>query len=144
MRNIWEEGFEIERDGQKITINPQEIRAISNLIDAWNGRDSIEYWLDCIDEDTDGTLVQAAEKAMEVAKVQLLREVGKHSDDSVLADMEREVLDKINALGIGAQGFGGDNTAFAVHIGKYPTHIAALPVAVNIQCNAMRIAKAVL
>lgn len=85
-----------------------------------------------------------AEKAMEVAKEQLLREVGKHSDDSVLADMEREVLDKINALGIGAQGFGGDNTAFAVHIGKYPTHIAALPVAVNIQCNAMRIAKAVL
>ena len=65
MRNIWEEGFEIERNGQKITINPQEIRAISNLIDAWNGRDSIEYWLDCIDEDTDGTLVQAAEKAME-------------------------------------------------------------------------------
>ena len=85
-----------------------------------------------------------AEKAMEVAKEQLLREVGKHSDDSVLADIEREVLDKINALGIGAQGFGGDNTAFAVHIGKYPTHIAALPVAVNIQCNAMRIAKAVL
>lgn len=85
-----------------------------------------------------------AEKAMEVAKEQLLREAGKHSDDSVLADMEREVLDKINALGIGAQGFGGDNTAFAVHIGKYPTHIAALPVAVNIQCNAMRIAKAVL
>ena len=65
MRNIWEEGFEIERDGQKITINPQEIRAISNLIDAWNGRDSIEYWLDCIDEDTDETLIQAAEKAME-------------------------------------------------------------------------------
>lgn len=85
-----------------------------------------------------------AEKAMEVAKEQLLRDVGKHSDDSVLADMEREVLDKINALGIGAQGFGGDNTAFAVHIGKYPTHIAALPVAVNIQCNAMRIAKAML
>ncbi len=85
-----------------------------------------------------------AEKAMEVAKEQLLREVGRHSDDSVLADMERDVLEKINALGIGAQGFGGDNTAFAVHIGKYPTHIAALPVAVNIQCNAMRIAKAVL
>ena len=65
MRNIWAEGFEIERDGQKITINPQEIRAIYNLIDAWNGRGSIEYWLDCIDEDTDETLIQAAEKAME-------------------------------------------------------------------------------
>ena len=65
MRNIWTEGFEIERDGQKITINPQEIRAISNLIDVLNGRSSIEYWLDSIDEDTDETLIQAAEKAME-------------------------------------------------------------------------------
>ena len=65
MRHIWDEGFEIERDGQKITINPQEIALISNLIDAWKGRGSIEYWLDCIDEDTDETLVQAAKKAME-------------------------------------------------------------------------------
>lgn len=79
-----------------------------------------------------------AEKAMEVAKEQLLREVGAPSDDDTIADMEKEVLDRINALGIGAQGFGGDTTALAVHIGKFPTHIAALPVAVNIQCNAMR------
>ena len=79
-----------------------------------------------------------AEKAMEVAKAQLLREVGEPSEDATLADMEREVLERINALGIGAQGFGGDTTALAVHIGKFPTHIAALPVAVNIQCNAMR------
>ncbi len=79
-----------------------------------------------------------AEKAMEVAKAQLLREVGKPSDDDTLAQMEREVLAKINALNIGAQGFGGDTTALAVHIGKFATHIAALPVAVNIQCNAMR------
>lgn len=79
-----------------------------------------------------------AEKAMEVAKEQLLREVGEPSEDATLADMERQVLERINALGIGAQGFGGDTTALAVHIGKFPTHIAALPVAVNIQCNAMR------
>lgn len=79
-----------------------------------------------------------AEKAMEVAKEQLLREVGEPSEDATLADMEREVLERINALGIGAQGFGGDTTALAVHIGKFPTHIAALPVAINIQCNAMR------
>lgn len=85
-----------------------------------------------------------AEKAMEVAKEQLLRPIGKPSEDKVLEDMEKEVFKRINALGIGAQGFGGDNTAFAVHIGKFPTHIAALPVAVNIQCNAMRIAKTVL
>lgn len=79
-----------------------------------------------------------AEKAMEVAKAQLLREVGEPSEDATLADMEREVLERINALGIGAQGFGGDTTALAVHIGKFPTHIAALPVAINVQCNAMR------
>lgn len=85
-----------------------------------------------------------AEKAMEIAKEQLLREVGEHSGDPTLADLERELLARINALGIGAQGFGGENTALGVHIGKYPTHIAALPVAVNIQCNANRMAKAVL
>ena len=56
--------------------------------------------------------------------------------------MERECLARINALGIGAQGFGGDTTALAVHIGKYPTHISALPVAVNVQCNAVRLGHA--
>lgn len=85
-----------------------------------------------------------AEKAMEVAKYQLLRAVGVPSDDETLAQMEREVLERINELRIGAQGFGGDTSALAVHIGKYPTHISALPVAINIQCNAVRTSAAVL
>lgn len=85
-----------------------------------------------------------AEKAMSVAKEQLLREVGEPSSDDTLAAMEKEVLERINALKIGAQGFGGDTTALAVHIGKFPTHIAALPVAVNIQCNSMRKSRVVL
>ena len=85
-----------------------------------------------------------AEKAMSVAKEQLLREVGDPSSDDTLAAMEKELLERINALKIGAQGFGGDTTALAVHIGKFPTHIAALPVAVNIQCNAMRKSRVVL
>ena len=85
-----------------------------------------------------------AEKAMSVAKEQLLREVGEPSSDDTLAAMEKEVLERINALKIGAQAFGGDTTALAVHIGKFPTHIAALPVAVNIQCNAMRKSRVVL
>lgn len=85
-----------------------------------------------------------AEKAMEIAKRQLLREVGKPSDDPELARLEQTCLDRINALGIGAQGFGGDTTALAVHIGKYPTHISALPVAVNIQCNAVRLGHTVI
>lgn len=85
-----------------------------------------------------------AERAMLTAKEQLLREVGKPSEDETLAALERELLERINALGIGAQGFGGDNTALAVHIGKHPTHIASLPVAVNIQCNAVRLERTVL
>ena len=83
-----------------------------------------------------------AEKAMETAKRQPLRPVGTPADDPELAALERRCLERINALGIGAQGFGGDTTALAVHCGKFPTHIASLPVAVNIQCNAMRLGHA--
>lgn len=83
-----------------------------------------------------------AEKAMETAKRQLLRPVGTPADDPELAALERRCLERINALGIGAQGFGGDTTALAVHCGKFPTHIASLPVAVNMQCNAMRLGHA--
>ena len=83
-----------------------------------------------------------AEKAMETAKRKLLRPVGTPADDPELAALERRCLERINALGIGAQGFGGDTTALAVHCGKFPTHIASLPVAVNIQCNAMRLGHA--
>ena len=79
-----------------------------------------------------------SEKAAELAKRQHLREIGAPSPDPELAALERECLERVNALGIGVQGFGGQNTALAVHIGKYPTHITALPVAVNIQCNAAR------
>ncbi|MDE6060549.1 MAG: fumarate hydratase [Clostridia bacterium] len=85
-----------------------------------------------------------AEKAMLTAKEQLLRKVGAPSEDETLAALEKELLNSINELGIGAQGFSGDTTAFAVHIGKYPTHISALPVAVNIQCNAVRVASVTL
>ena len=85
-----------------------------------------------------------AEKAMEIAKEALLRDVGKPSDDSYLASLENELLASINELGIGAQGFGGQNTALAVHIEKFPTHISALPVAINIQCHAVRTASTVL
>ncbi len=85
-----------------------------------------------------------AEKAMLLAKEQLLREIGAPSEDSALAALEQELLLKINALGIGAQGFGGDTSALAVHIGKYPTHISALPVAVNIQCHCVRCEKEII
>ena len=85
-----------------------------------------------------------AEKAMLLAKEQLLRDIGTPSEDETLAALERELLADINALKIGAQGFGGDTTSLAGHIGKYPTHISALPVAINVQCNAVRLARVTL
>lgn len=79
-----------------------------------------------------------AECAMLMAKHSLTRECGEPSADRMLADMEKELLERINNLGIGPQGLGGRTTALAVHIKKMPTHIAGLPVAVNMQCHAAR------
>ena len=78
------------------------------------------------------------EKAALVAKRQLLRDVGAPAVDPAVAALEARLLERINALGIGPMGLGGDTTALAVHAGLYPTHIAGLPVAVNIQCHAAR------
>jgi fumarate hydratase subunit alpha len=73
-----------------------------------------------------------------MAKKQLLREIGSENSDPILAELEESLKYQINALGIGAMGFGGKNYCLAVHIGKFPTHIAGLPVAVNFQCHASR------
>lgn len=78
------------------------------------------------------------ELACLLAKKALLREAGAPHPDANIAAMERELLDRINALGIGPQGLGGSTTALAVHILTHPTHIAGLPVAVNIQCHVAR------
>ena len=79
-----------------------------------------------------------AERAMLMAKHSLTRECGEPSLDPMLAQMEQELLGRINDLGIGPQGLGGRVTALAVHIEQAPTHIAGLPVAVNMQCHAAR------
>jgi fumarate hydratase subunit alpha len=85
-----------------------------------------------------------ADKAVLLAKEALLRSVGEPNPDSEVADLERELLQRINALGIGPQGFGGTTTALAVHVEVFPCHIASLPVAVNIQCHSARHKEAVL
>jgi fumarate hydratase subunit alpha len=82
------------------------------------------------------------EKSASIAKRSLLRSVTQRNSDPFYAELEHELLDKINALGIGPQGFGGRTTALCVNIETYPTHIAGLPVAVNISCHATRHAKA--
>lgn len=84
------------------------------------------------------------DKAALLAKKALLRAAGEPSPDSFYAQLEQELLERINALGIGPQGFGGRTTALAVHIETCPTHIAGLPVAVNINCHVTRHQKEVL
>jgi len=78
------------------------------------------------------------ERVAYLAKVSLLREIGVANPDQFYAEMEREILGKINDLGIGPQGFGGSVTSFAVHIEVAPCHIASLPVAVNLNCHVSR------
>ena len=79
-----------------------------------------------------------AETALGLAKKSLLREVGQPNPDAEVADLEKELLKRINALGIGPQGFGGRTTALAVHVLTFPAHIASMPMAVNLQCHAAR------
>ena len=78
------------------------------------------------------------DKAAYLAKKALLRPVDEPNGDSFYAELEKDLLSEINKLGIGPQGFGGETTALAVNIEKFPTHIAGLPVAVNINCHVTR------
>lgn len=85
-----------------------------------------------------------AEKCMLLAKHSLLRTVGEPHPDPEVAELEGEILKRVNDLGIGAMGYGGRITALAVHVEVFPAHIASLPVAVNIQCHSVRHRDAVL
>ena len=86
----------------------------------------------------------SAEKAMILAKRALLRKVGESSPDPEVAELEKELLQRINATGVGSGGVGGRITSLAVHVETFPAHIASLPVAVNLQCHSARHKEAVL
>lgn len=85
-----------------------------------------------------------AEKAMLMAKKALLRRLGKPNPDPEVAELEREILARVNELGIGPLGLGGRTTALAVHAEVMPAHIASLPLAINLQCHSARHSEAVL
>jgi fumarate hydratase subunit alpha len=78
------------------------------------------------------------DKTMTLAKKALLRKVGEPNPDPEVAELEKEILKRVNDLGIGPMGFGGRTTALAVHAEVFPAHIASMPVAVNIQCWCAR------
>ena len=84
------------------------------------------------------------ELCAKMSKQALFRRIGSSNPDPLLDELERELMKRINSLGVGAQGFGGKTTALGVFIRKYPTHISSLPVAVNILCHCSRAKIAVL
>jgi fumarate hydratase subunit alpha len=79
-----------------------------------------------------------AERTMLLAKESLLRPVGQPNPDHEVAELEEEILNRVNSLGLGPLGLGGTTTALAVHAEVIPTHIASLPIAVNLQCHSAR------
>ena len=79
-----------------------------------------------------------ADQAMAIAKRSLLRQVDAANPDPETADLEQEILQKVNKLGLGPMALGGQTTALAVHIETYPAHIASMPVAINLQCHSAR------
>ena len=85
-----------------------------------------------------------ADKAMVIAKKAIARKIGEHNKNSKYAILEEEILTKINNLGIGPAGLGGNITSLAVHIDYLPTHIAGMPVAINVCCHAARHAEGIL
>ena len=85
-----------------------------------------------------------AEKTLLLAKRALMRRVGEPNPDPETAELEKELLERINDLGIGPQAFGGRITALAVQVEVFPSHIASMPVAVNLQCHSARHKEAVL
>ena len=84
----------------------------------------------------------SAEYAMYLAKKAVTRSVDNPSSDAETAEFEKDLLERVNALGVGPQAVGGVNTAMAVNIETYPTHITALPVGVNLQCHSARLKEA--
>ena len=85
-----------------------------------------------------------ADKAMVIAKKAIARKIGEHNQNEKYTAMEKEALEKINNLGIGPAGLGGNITSLAVHIDYLPTHMAGMPVAVNVCCHAARHAEGIL
>src|SRR5216110_2978026 len=125
-----------------------ENRSKYRMLTPADGLDGVKDWiLECIKTagpDACPPLIAGVgvggtfEKAALLSKKALFRELGTSNPDAAIDALEQEVLGRANRLGIGPQGYGGDTTAFGVHILAYPCHITSLPVAVTIECHAHR------
>lgn len=142
----------VEGSTVRIQIMPKgggcENRSKYKMLTPAEGVDGVKAWvLECIKTagpDACPPLIAGVgvggtfEQAARLSKKALFRELGAPNPDPVVAAVEREVLERANRLGIGPQGYGGDTTAFGIHILTYPCHITSLPVAVTIECHAHR------
>lgn len=142
----------VKGDGLHITVMPkgggsENMSRLTVLKPAEGRQGVIDYVVTAVDEAGSNPCPPVivgvgvggtADKAVILAKKALLRRVGEPNPDPEVAELERDILDRVNSLGIGPQGFGGRTTALAVHAEVFPTHIASLPVAVNLQCHAAR------
>jgi len=139
-------------DKLKITVLPkgggaENMARLGMLLPSVGRRGVVEFVVNAVDEAWSKPcppliigvgIGGTAEKAVSLAKHALLRKVGEPSPDAEVADLEKEILQKVNNLGIGPMGYGGRVTALAVHAESFPTHITSLPVAVNLQCHSAR------
>ncbi len=142
----------VEGDGVKMTIAPKgggsENMSRVTMLTPSGGKEAIKEFIinRCFEAGSNpcppvivGACIGGTpEKAAILAKKALLREIGTKNPDPELAEMEEELLTKINNIGMGPQGLGGRVFALAVHLEKHPCHIATLPLAVNICCHASR------
>ena len=125
-----------------------ENRSKYTMLTPAEGTEGVKAWiLDCIKTagpDACPPLIAGVgvggtfEQAARLSKKALFRELGTPNPDPAVDALERDVLERANRLGIGPQGYGGDTTAFGIHILTYPCHITSLPVAVTIECHAHR------
>lgn len=131
-----------------------ENRSKYKMLTPAEGLDGVKAWvLECIKTagpDACPPLIAGVgiggtfEQAALLSKKALFRELGSPNPDPVADELEEELLERANRLGIGPQGYGGDTTALGIHILTYPCHITSLPVAVTIECHAHRHKEAVL
>lgn len=145
-------------DKLKITVMPkgagaENMTRLAMLLPAQGRQGIIDFVVKAVDEAGSNAcpplivgvgIGGTAEQTLMLAKKALLREVGKPNPDAETAELEKEILRRINNLGIGPMGYGGRTTALAVHIEVFPAHIGSLPVAVNLLCHSARHKEAVL
>ena len=145
-------------DSVKITVMPKgggcENMSYFKMLTPADGRTgAVDFVVSCVDRSGANPcppiivgvgIGGTADKAMSLAKHALLRRVGEPHPDAEVAALERELLERVNSLGIGPIGVGGITTALAVHAETHPCHVASLPVAVNLQCHSARSKSAII